>query len=278
MYTGPQISHILGITIDYPMDICSSKDFQRSQTPFQETKDDGGAHRSGGFRPYQNGGLWVMSEWSETLGSGHSHGPQWSVGVWYVWCCTSLESSLGPSLQQFGLAQHETNFEEIAGSQAGHGPQKNPGYVVSQYPSWWSEPWVNCHLVCHRNSAWNQWTCQAYMRCKLCPVAYPGFVEEEWHPIRPSQLANDVQFLPVCIGSSKKKAKAESLYFFHPCSPTGLAILDLKGQIHTYHRNLIIVEGSLEVKLPTIWTDEKQSREEAERRERLEERRVEEKE
>ena len=33
-------------------------------------------------------------------------------------------------------------------------------------------------------------------------------------------------------------------------------------------------EGSLEVKLPTIWTDEKQSREEAERRERLEERRV----
>ena len=39
-----------------------------------------------------------------------------------------------------------------------------------------------------------------------------------------------------------------------------------------------IIEGSLEVKLPTIWTDEKQSRGEAERRERLEERRVEEKE
>ena len=37
-----------------------------------------------------------------------------------------------------------------------------------------------------------------------------------------------------------------------------------------------ITEGSLEVKLPTIWTGEKQSREEAERRERLEERRVEE--
>jgi hypothetical protein len=37
-----------------------------------------------------------------------------------------------------------------------------------------------------------------------------------------------------------------------------------------------IIEGSLEVKLPTIWRDEKQSREEAERRERLEERRVEE--
>jgi len=43
--------------------------------------------------------------------------------------------------------------------------------------------------------------------------------------------------------------------------------------------NRILIEGSLEVKLPTIiWTDEKQSRAEAERRERLEERRVEEKE
>ena len=40
--------------------------------------------------------------------------------------------------------------------------------------------------------------------------------------------------------------------------------------IYIYH----FIEGSLEVKLPTIWTDEKQSREEAERRERLEERRV----
>ena len=41
---------------------------------------------------------------------------------------------------------------------------------------------------------------------------------------------------------------------------------------------IYITEGSLEVKLPTIWTDEMQSREEAERRGRLEERRVEEKE
>ena len=37
----------------------------------------------------------------------------------------------------------------------------------------------------------------------------------------------------------------------------------------------IIFEGSLEVKLPTIWTDEKQRRAEAERRKRLEERRSE---
>ena len=41
---------------------------------------------------------------------------------------------------------------------------------------------------------------------------------------------------------------------------------------------LYIVEGSLEVKLPTIWRDEKQSRAEAERRGRLAERRSEEKE
>ena len=42
--------------------------------------------------------------------------------------------------------------------------------------------------------------------------------------------------------------------------------------------SIYMIDGSLEVKLPTILTDEKQSRAEAERRERLEERRVEEKE
>ena len=46
---------------------------------------------------------------------------------------------------------------------------------------------------------------------------------------------------------------------------------------HSYNFHLnkteqsAVIEGSLEVKFPTIWTDEKQSREEAERRERLEE-------
>ena len=42
-----------------------------------------------------------------------------------------------------------------------------------------------------------------------------------------------------------------------------------------YNIYIYIIEGSLEVKLPTIWTDEKQSRAEAEGRERLEERRSE---
>ena len=51
--------------------------------------------------------------------------------------------------------------------------------------------------------------------------------------------------------------------------------------VHMYvwmYGSMYVAEGSLEVKLPTVWTDEKQSREEAERRERSEERRVEEKE
>jgi len=47
---------------------------------------------------------------------------------------------------------------------------------------------------------------------------------------------------------------------------------------HSWLFKKLFIEGSLEVKLPTIWTDEKQSRAEAERRERSEERRVEEKE
>jgi hypothetical protein len=36
------------------------------------------------------------------------------------------------------------------------------------------------------------------------------------------------------------------------------------------HKQIFIIEGSLEVKLPTIWTDEKQSRAEAERKIRRE--------
>ena len=47
--------------------------------------------------------------------------------------------------------------------------------------------------------------------------------------------------------------------------------------MHVVHQ-ILFIEGSLEVKLPTIWRDEKQSRAEAERRGRLAERRSEEKE
>ena len=41
---------------------------------------------------------------------------------------------------------------------------------------------------------------------------------------------------------------------------------------------IFIIEGNLEIKFLKIWTDEKQIREEAERKGRLEERRIEEKE
>ena len=60
--------------------------------------------------------------------------------------------------------------------------------------------------------------------------------------------------------------------------PTRLYFSGEYYDICIYIYLFIFIEGSLEVKLPTIWTDEKQSREEAERRGRLEERRVEEKE
>ena len=50
-----------------------------------------------------------------------------------------------------------------------------------------------------------------------------------------------------------------------------ICMYELTVYIYIY----MIIEGSLEVKLPTIWTDEKQSRAEGERRERLEERRSE---
>jgi len=37
--------------------------------------------------------------------------------------------------------------------------------------------------------------------------------------------------------------------------------------VHSICSNMTIIEGSLEVKFPTIWTDEKQRWEESERRE-----------
>ena len=54
--------------------------------------------------------------------------------------------------------------------------------------------------------------------------------------------------------------------------------INVRIGMHIIYIYIYIIEGSLEVKLPTIWTDEKQSRAEAERRGRLEERRSEEKE
>jgi hypothetical protein len=63
--------------------------------------------------------------------------------------------------------------------------------------------------------------------------------------------------------------------------PSKVAIICQKnglGQVGNPKLLSWLIEGSLEVKLPTIWRDEKQSRAEAQRRGRLEERRSEEKE
>ena len=85
-----------------------------------------------------------------------------------------------------------------------------------------------------------------------------------------TQLAN--HGLPIPLSSlkvSQRVKDSKTSCFFEFTS---------KGLNSKLLNNLHIIEGSLEVKLPTIWTDEKQSRAEAEGRERLEERRVEEKE
>ena len=52
-------------------------------------------------------------------------------------------------------------------------------------------------------------------------------------------------------------------------------VLTILKNISQWEGLFHVFEGSLEVKLPTIWTDEEQSSAEAERRERLEERRSE---
>ena len=62
------------------------------------------------------------------------------------------------------------------------------------------------------------------------------------------------------------------------CCPSKWDAAVILNLPHMDPHNYFLIEGSLEVKLPTIWTDEKQSRAEAERRERWEERRSEEKE
>ena len=75
-------------------------------------------------------------------------------------------------------------------------------------------------------------------------------------------------------------SKIHGKYGLVRCIPTPLKNMKVngKGDIPYMKWKIEFIEGTLEVKFPTIWTDEKQSREEAERRERLEERRVEEKE
>ena len=68
-----------------------------------------------------------------------------------------------------------------------------------------------------------------------------------------------------------KPFRTARIFTTQTVGPNLVLAMSVSSSIH-------IIEGSLEVKLPTIWRDEKQSRAEAERRGRLEERRSEEKE
>ena len=88
--------------------------------------------------------------------------------------------------------------------------------------------------------------------------------------------ANKAVFLPMSLGNKAMKTEWSGPFEHKNASIESVLKTDSKRSKEFFR--ILIIEGSLEVKLPTIWTDEKQSRAEAERRERLEERRVEEKE
>ena len=102
----------------------------------------------------------------------------------------------------------------------------------------------------------------------------------EWfYPIKSywTNVLEVSQYIPACIRliyrlPAKKQLASPIISSVLSCS---IPCLSHKTNYCTSPVIFPIIEGSLEVKLPTIWTDEKQSRAEAERRERLEERRSE---
>ena len=120
----------------------------------------------------------------------------------------------------------------------------------------WSVECEECSVKCEECGVWRAKSAVWRVQCEVCSVECEdcqvwsvkwSFKCDMWNKTPVSQSART-------HGLGWRTAHASSI--------------DEKG----------LIEGSLEVKLPTIWTDEKQSREEAERRERLEERRSEEKE
>ena len=88
-----------------------------------------------------------------------------------------------------------------------------------------------------------------------------------------STVSRDVSEAHLWRGEVKEAIAAAKYWrrFVHDLLGTTMSLEARCGSTKLFK---VMVEGSLEVKLPTIWKDEKQSREEAERRERLEERRV----
>ena len=108
----------------------------------------------------------------------------------------------------------------------------------------------------------------------------------------PENMSNIYIYMPYAICTSRQyvrivcqgqdHSKKVILHVFSMLSSwkVGTPVCHCKHRCHyvglLFHpADTRITEGSLEVKLPTIWTDEKQSRAEAERRERLKERRSE---
>ena len=120
--------------------------------------------------------------------------------------------------------------------------EDNADMCKSLCESWPLETWALAHWGFHVPSALAQ-----QGNCIPCEGCWWSGTAKHWKPNLSSQFANQKQkfkYVLICYKMNQ---------------------YDLIG-------------GSLEVKLPTIWTREKQSRAEAESRERLEERRSEEKE
>ena len=93
------------------------------------------------------------------------------------------------------------------------------------------------------------------------------------------KLINDFYWLMTILDLPRLSQDDLCVCVFFPKGNSLLGESILLGVLNvTYDQLISSIEGSLEVKLPTIWRDEKQSRAEAERRGRLEERRSEEKE
>ena len=141
------------------------------------------------------------------------------------------------------------------------------------------------------------WTCVEPPKSQLVAVDFPptdGLVPRIWGKLREphgfSRLFYDGSWFPASIPSNpgSKVTSSDTRSRIQCVSEeqrSGLnggwfTIVDRVFTIFKHQTcgdilDIFIFEGSLEVKLPTIWTDEKQSRAEAERRERLEERRSE---
>ena len=128
---------------------------------------------------------------------------------------------------------------------------KSVGMIIYDYPHIMENIWKYNKFFCSGCHS-------AALETQLRPTVWP-----ELQPPQPFQ----------CLTMSYRKHWLEPpVYGVKHFQP------DQTHRIHVCYIWIYMVEGSLEVKLPTIWTDEKQSRAEAERRGRLEERRSEEKE